>query len=69
MNIPPVSIEQDGPGIDLTDAAAGISIEMSDPVTLHQECEGGLWSSMHSHGDRGNEKRVSVAGTREEGDI
>lgn len=27
-----------------------------DLLALHQKCEGGLWSSMHSHGDRGNEK-------------
>jgi hypothetical protein len=29
-----------------------------DLLALHQACEGGLWSSRHSRGDRGNEKLV-----------
>ena len=33
MIIPPASIEQDGPGIELTNQADGVAIEMSDPVT------------------------------------
>ena len=33
MNIPPVSIDESGPGIDLTNQAEGVSIQMSDPVT------------------------------------
>lgn len=33
MNLAPISIEQDGPGFDLTDVAAGISIGMCDPVS------------------------------------
>ena len=32
MNIPPLSIQQDGPGIDLSNQPEGIAIEMSDPV-------------------------------------
>ncbi len=33
MNIPPTSIEQDGPGIDLTNQPEGIAIRMVDPVS------------------------------------
>ena len=32
MNIPPLSIDQDGPGIDLATQPEGVSIRMSDPV-------------------------------------
>ncbi len=32
MNIVPSSIEQDGPGIDLSEQATGVAIQMSDPV-------------------------------------
>ncbi len=32
MFIPPVSAEQDGPGIELCEGAAGGTIRMSDPV-------------------------------------
>ena len=33
MNIEPLSIEQDGPGVDLTNHAVGITIQMADPVS------------------------------------
>ena len=33
MRIEPLSIEEDGPGIDLANQPEGIAIEMSDPVT------------------------------------
>ena len=33
MNIPPLSIDESGPGIDLTNQPDGIAIQMSDPVT------------------------------------
>ena len=33
MTIEPLSIEQDGPGIDLSDQPEGLAIGMSDPVT------------------------------------
>ncbi len=33
MNIPPTSIEQDGPGIDLSNQPEGIAIRMADPVS------------------------------------
>lgn len=32
MNISPLSIDQDGPGIDLSEQPKGVSIQMSDPV-------------------------------------
>ena len=32
MNISPLSIDQDGPGIDLSEQPEGIAIQMSDPV-------------------------------------
>ena len=33
MIVPSLNIEQDGPGIDLSEHADGVAIEMSDPVT------------------------------------
>ena len=33
MIIPALSIEQDGPGIELAEQVDGVAIEMSDPVT------------------------------------
>jgi len=32
MIIPPSNIEQDGPGIDLSNQPEGLSVPMSDPV-------------------------------------
>ena len=32
MNIAPLSIEQDGPGIDVSNLPEGVSVKMSDPV-------------------------------------
>jgi hypothetical protein len=32
MNISPASIEQSGPGVDLSNQPEGLSIQMSDPV-------------------------------------
>lgn len=32
MNIVPVTVEQNGPGIDLSDQPEGIAIQMSDPA-------------------------------------
>ena len=32
MIIPPTSVEQSGPGIDLSNQPEGVSIQMSDPV-------------------------------------
>lgn len=32
MNIPPVTIEQSGPGIELSEQPDGYAIQMSDPV-------------------------------------
>ena len=33
MNIVPSSIDQDGPGIELSEQATGVAIQMSDPVS------------------------------------
>ncbi len=32
MNIPPLSIDQDGPGIDFSSQPEGFAIQMADPV-------------------------------------
>ena len=50
MNISPISIEQDGPGIDLTDVAGGITIQMSDPVTDFEYARNAVTLTYHLAG-------------------
>ena len=41
---------------DIENSDARKHARQDDLLALHQKCEGGLWPSMHPHGDRGNEK-------------
>lgn len=50
MNILPLSIEQDGPGVDLTDLAEGVSITMSDPVTDFEYARNAVTLQYHLSG-------------------
>ena len=50
MIIPPTSIEQDGPGIDLSSQPTGIMIEMSDPVADFEYARNGVTLTYHLFG-------------------
>ena len=47
MNIAPLTIDQDGPGIDLTNQADGVSIQMSDPVTDFEYARNAVTLTFH----------------------
>ncbi len=47
MNIPPLTIDQDGPGIDLTNQADGVSIQMADPVTDFEYARNAVTMTFH----------------------